>query len=182
MRLERAGDGLELFERFGVVCFERARLFPRRRVPFIDGMRHARATHNLFALRVREVFAVEPRLARGRVPRAEDARAAARAEVPKDHLLDGAGRAKLIGDAFMLPIATRARRIPRAEDGGDGELKLRPRIVREADSVCAAEMRLKRAYDAFKARFIKLFGSAEAKAVHARVFKIGFELIGGQPE
>ena len=86
---------------------------------------------DVLALGVLEELAVEPALARRGVAREADAGPGRVALVAEDHLDDVHGRAEVVRDLVRPPVDLRARRVPRVEDGADGPLELRVRVLRE---------------------------------------------------
>ena len=89
---------------------------------------------DVLALRVAEVLAEEPRLARRRVAAEADARRRALAHVPEHHLDDVDRRPDVVRDPVRAPVDLRARRVPGVEDRADCARQLLARVLREAPS------------------------------------------------
>src|SRR5690606_2573416 len=84
--------------------------------------RRANARDDVLPLRVREPLAVEPWLARARVPRERDSGRAAVSEVAEHHRLDIDGRAPRFGDVVHAAIDLRALVVPALEHRDDRRL------------------------------------------------------------
>ena len=104
MALKIVRDVVELFVNLRHLLFQ-----------MIDGERCSDACHNVFALRVHQVFTVELVLAGGRVPREGNACARCLTHVAVDHLLHVDGRPPMRGNAVHLAIIDRAVGIPGTE-------------------------------------------------------------------
>ena len=97
----------------------------------VDVLRRADAGHDVFALRVDQVFAHRSFVARRAVARERHARAGLVAHVAVDHRADvdrGAEQARHLVD---LAVLDRALAVPAAEHGVDGREKLLHRVLRE---------------------------------------------------
>ena len=107
------------------------RLGPALRTLDGDLLRGADAGHDVLALGVDEILAVEDVLARGGVAREGYAGGRVAAHVTEDHRLHRDCRAPLGGDVVELAVEDGALVHPRAEDGADGAPELIPRVGRE---------------------------------------------------
>ena len=96
-----------------------------------DGARVADARDHVLALRVHQVVAVELLLAVGGVAREGHARGGRVALVAEHHGLHVHGRAQIVGDLVLLAVEHRARVVPAAEHGLDGQLQLHHGVLRE---------------------------------------------------
>ena len=97
----------------------------------VDLERRARPGHDVLALGVHQVLAVEDVLAGRRVAGEGDARAGILAHVAEDHHLDVDGRAPGLGDAVQLAVGDGPLVVPGAEDGPDRAPQLLARILGE---------------------------------------------------
>jgi hypothetical protein len=80
--------------------------------------------HDILALGVEEIFAVDFLDARGRVPGETDARGRCVAVVAEDHLLDVDGRSQIVGDMILPAVGDGPGIVPGAENRGRGQLEL----------------------------------------------------------
>ncbi len=93
-----------------------------------DRLGVAHAGHDVLALRVAQVVAVELLLAGDRVASERDAGARGRSHVAEDHHLDVDGGAEIIGDALHAAIRLGAVGVPRLEDRLDRRPQLHDRV------------------------------------------------------
>jgi len=110
------------------------RLLPDRALfggHFVDVLRRADAGHDVFALRVDQVFAHRGFVARRAVARERHAGAGLVAHVAVDHRADVDGRAEQARHLVDLAVLDRALAVPAAEHGVDGGEQLLERILRE---------------------------------------------------
>ena len=98
----------------------------------LDLLRRAHAGHDVLALGVDEVLAVEDVLAGGGVAGEGDAGAGVLAGVAEDHGLHVDGGAPLGGDAVLGAVDLGAVVVPGVEDRVDGAVELLHRVLREA--------------------------------------------------
>ena len=112
-----------------------------------DGARVADAGHDVLALGVHQVVAVELALAVGGVAGEGHARGGCVALVAEHHGLHVDGGAQIVGDLLLLAVENRARVVPRAEDGLDGQLQLHHGILREGNGAIDDERRIGLAVD-----------------------------------
>src|SRR6202051_3846722 len=96
-----------------------------------EAHRSADSGHNVFALRVGEVVAVEDLFAGTRIAGEADARTGIVAGVSEDHLHDVDGGAEEPGDFFDAAIGYGLLRHPGTEHGADCAPELLHRIVRK---------------------------------------------------
>src|SRR5438034_910680 len=96
-----------------------------------DLRRRADARHDVLALRVDEVLAVEHLLSRVRVTREGDAGAGVVAHIAEDHGHDRDGGAEVVADLELVAVVDGALAEPRVEDRLDRETQLHLRIVGE---------------------------------------------------
>ena len=89
------------------------------------------AGHDVLALGVGQVLAVEHLLAGVRVAREGDARARVVAHVAEDHRHDVDGRAEVVGDALVLAVVAGALAEPDREHRLDREVQLLVRVLGE---------------------------------------------------
>jgi hypothetical protein len=129
--LQVAEVGLELGGRLLQLAVYVGHLLAQRR----DGLRRPHPGDDVFALGVGEVFAVEARLARGRVAGKGDARARVVAQVAEHHRLDVGRGAPLIRDVVYLAVGDGARVVPRREDRPYGPPQLLARVVWKVDAL-----------------------------------------------
>ena len=104
----------------------------------------ADAGHDVLALGVHQVVAVELLLAVGGVARERDARGRGVALVAEHHGLHVDGGAQIVGDLVLLAVQRGARVVPAAEDGLDGQLQLHAGILRELHGTVHDEARIRR--------------------------------------
>ncbi len=127
--------GHDLFERgvfrLALLLADVLCLGPTLRTLDRDLLRGADAGHDVLALGVDEVLAVEDVFARGGVARECHARGGVLPHVAEDHRLHRHGRAPFGGDVVELAVEDRALVHPRTEHGADGTPELIPRIGRE---------------------------------------------------
>ena len=127
--------GHHLFERgvfrFALLLGDVLRGSPAARTFERDLLRGADAGHDVLALRVDQILAVEEVFARGGVARESDARGGVGAHVAEDHRLHRDGRAPFGRDVVELAVEDGALVHPRTEDGAHGPPQLIPRIGRE---------------------------------------------------
>ncbi len=97
----------------------------------VDGRRGADAGHDVFALGVHQVLAVELVLAAARVAGKGDAGGGVVAHVAEHHGLDGDRRAPFIGDFFDAAVLDRALSAPAHEHGADAAPELIEGILGE---------------------------------------------------
>ena len=108
------------------------RLLERRpRAVGVERPRRADPGHDVLALCVRKVLAVERLLAGRRVAREGHAGRRAVAPVAEDHRLHVDGRAPLVRDVVELAVGLRALVVPGPEDRADRSPELLARVVRE---------------------------------------------------
>ena len=100
------------------------------------------AGHDVLALGVGEVLAVERLLAGVRVAGERDAGAGVVTHVAEDHGHDVDRRAQVVGDVLVVPVVHRALAEPRREDRLDGEVELLVRVAREVASGVGPDDRL----------------------------------------
>ena len=112
-----------------------------------DGARVADAGHDVLALGVHQVVAVELALAVGGVAGEGHARGRGVALVAEHHGLHVDGGAQIVGDLLLLTIEDRARVVPRTEDGLDGQLQLHHGILGEGHFPVDHERRVGLAVD-----------------------------------
>ena len=120
VRLELLADALELGVHLGHVG---------RHLGDLRG--RPDAGHDVLALGVGQVLAVEDLLAGVRVACERHAGAGVVAHVAEDHRDDVDGRAQVVGDVLVLPIVRRALTEPRGEDRLDREVQLLVRVLGE---------------------------------------------------
>ena len=118
--LQRVHDAHELFVAVGVDAFQ---------VGEGDGVAHTR--HDVLALGVLEVVAVDAGAPGGRVAGEGDPGAGVHAEVAEDHGADVDGGAEVGGDAFLAPVERGAGGVPGLEDRPDGAGHLFAGVGRE---------------------------------------------------
>ena len=94
-----------------------------------DGVADAR--HDVLALRVLQVVAVDSLLPGARVAGERDAGAGVHAEVAEDHRHDVHRGAEVGGDPLLAAVQDRPVGVPRAEHGEHREVHLLPRVLRE---------------------------------------------------
>ena len=94
-------------------------------------VRRANAGHDIFALGVDEVVALDLGDTRRPIARHGDAGRRVAAQVAEHHHLDVDGRAEVVGDTCRVAVVDGAPPVPRAEDGLDGEPQLLLGIVGE---------------------------------------------------
>ena len=94
-------------------------------------MGRAHARHDVLALGVLQVLAVEPVLPGGRIASEADPRGGALAEVAEHHGLHADGGPDVVRNPVLLPVEDRAVVVPRAEHRVAGERELGERILRE---------------------------------------------------
>ena len=87
--------------------------------------------HDVFALCIYQPFPVELVIAGSRVTGKSDTRGRRITHIPKDHCLNGDGRAPIIRDLLNPAIGDSLLAIPALEDGGDATPELCHWIVRE---------------------------------------------------
>ena len=97
-----------------------------------ERLRRADPGHDVLALRVDEVLAVDALLAGRRIAGEADAGRRVVALVPEDHLDDVDRRAEVVGDPVHVAVDLRAGGVPGVEDGGDRAAQLLARVLREA--------------------------------------------------
>lgn len=116
--------GHHLFERgvfrFALLLGDVLRGSPAARTFERDLLRGADAGHDVLALRVDQILAVEEVFARGGVARESDARGGVGAHVAEDHRLHRDGRAPFGRDVVELAVEDGALVHPRTEDGAHG--------------------------------------------------------------
>ena len=98
-----------------------------------DGAGVADTGHDVLALGVDQVVAVELLLAVGGVARESDAGGGGVALVAEHHALHVDGGAQVIGDLVLLAVQDGAGVVPAAEHGLDGQLQLHHGVLREGD-------------------------------------------------
>ena len=104
----------------------------------------ADAGHDVLALGVHQVVAVELLLAVCGVARERDARGRGVALVAEHHGLHVDGGAQIVGDLVLLAVQRGARVVPAAEHGLDGQLQLHAGILRELHGAVDDEARVRR--------------------------------------
>ena len=97
-----------------------------------DRMRRAHARHDVFALGVDQIFAVEDFLAGRRITSKGNAGRARVAHVAEDHRLHIDRRAPVVGNAVFAAVDDGAVVVPGAEDCADRAPELFARILRKA--------------------------------------------------
>ena len=97
-----------------------------------DRRRRPDAGHDVLALGVGEVLAVELVLAGARVAGEGDAGAGVVAHVAEDHRHDVDRGAQVVGDLLVVAVVAGALAEPAGEDGLDGQVELLVRVLREA--------------------------------------------------
>ena len=115
----------------------------RHLVPqLLDGFGRPNARHDVFALGVDEIFAVEPLLAVRRIAAEGDPRGAVVPHIAVDHGLHVDGGTPFIRDVVQLPVHRGAFVVPRAEHGADGAPQLLTGIVGEVGARTRLDLRL----------------------------------------
>ena len=105
-----------------------------------DGARVANARDNVFALGVHQVVAVEFLLAVCGVAGKCNAGSGSLALVAEHHALHVNGGAQIVGNLVLLAVEHRARVVPAAEHGLDGQLQLNVGVLRESDRAVNDEL------------------------------------------
>ena len=94
-----------------------------------DRLRRADAGHDVLALGVQQILAVELSGPGGRVARESDAGAGSLPFVAEDHRLHVDGGSEVLGDVVLLAVEDRPVVVPRAKDGVARHVELRPRVL-----------------------------------------------------
>ncbi len=118
-----------------VVGLKAAAVFGKLAVDFghllaelFNGLGRADTGDHILSLGINQVFAINFRLPRGRVPRKCNPGPAVIAQVAEDHCLHVDRRAQVVGDLVDLPVNDCPRRIPGIEDRLYSHKKLFPGI------------------------------------------------------
>ena len=96
-----------------------------------DGGRRTDTGHDVFTLRVDEVFAEDCIFAGSRVTRKGNTRTGGIGHITEDHLLHVNGGAQIVGNFIHLAVQNGAFIVPAFENGCNGFFKLFTRILRE---------------------------------------------------
>ncbi len=143
--LEALADALELGIRLRHLVAQAA-----------DRLRRPDPRHDVLALRVGEVLAVEHRLAGVRVAGEGHAGPGIVAHVPEHHGHDVDGRPEVVRDLLVVAVVARALSEPAGEDGLDGEVQLLVRIGRKVPPGVLADDRQERRRDLAQRRRVEL--------------------------
>ncbi len=112
-----------------------------------DGLRSTDTSHDVFALSVEEILAIELLLASGRIAGERNAGAAGLAHVAEHHALDVDSSAPVAGDVVHTTIVDCAGVIPAAEHGLDSFHELYAGILREFHALMLEVDRLEAFHD-----------------------------------
>ena len=118
----------------------------------VDGLRCAHAGYHVLALRVDQVFAVEPVLPGGRVPGEGDAGARVLADVAEHHRDHVDGRAHGVGNVVQVAIVDGPLGVPAREHGRHRAPQLLDRRIGEVVTRLLLHSRLEGAHDLLQHR------------------------------
>ena len=146
-----------------------------------DGARVANARDDVFALGVHQVVAVEFLLAVCGVAGKRNAGSGSLALVAEHHALHVNGGTQIVGNLVLLAVEHRARVVPAAEHGLDGQLQLNVGVLREGDRAINDELGMLFGRNVlgenlleFGNEFLQVFSGKLGVALHA-----ASELLGG---